>query len=94
MKKLIRVLALIVCIAMLSSVLFVTCAAGHDCTHEDCAICYHIRVCVNMLKSFALVASVLAVVMAARSVVLCADCGELSHFARPTLISNKVKLSN
>ena len=94
MKKFILLMAVVVCIAMLSSVLFMGFSAGHDCAHEDCAICYHISICMNMLRSFALVISILAIVMAARSVVLCADFGELPHFAQPTLISNKVKLSN
>ena len=94
MKKLVLLMAVVVCIAMLSSVLFIGFSACHDCTHEDCAICYHISICMNMLKSFALVISILAIVMAARSVVQCADFGELLHFAQPTLISDKVKLSN
>lgn len=94
MKKFVLLMAVLVCIAMLSSVLFMGFSAGHDCTHEDCAICYHISVCMNMLKSFALVVSILAIVMAAHSVVLCAAFEALPHFAQPTLISTKVKLSN
>lgn len=94
MKKFVLLMAVLVCFAMLSSVLFMGFSAGHDCTHEDCAICYHISVCMNMLKSFALVILILAIVMAARSVALCAAFEALPHFAQHTLISNKVKLSN
>lgn len=94
MKKFVLLMAVLVCVAMLSSVLFMGFSAGHDCTHEDCAICYHISVCMNMLKSFALVILILAIVMAARSVALCAAFEAQPYFAQPTLISNKVKLSN
>lgn len=94
MKRIVMLMAVVVCIAMLSSILFMGASADHDCTHEDCAICYQISVCMNMLKSFALVILIFAIVMAARNAVLCVYFEVLPRFAQPTLITDKVKLSN
>ena len=94
MRKYVLMMAVLVFIAMLSSVLFMASATGHDCTHEDCAICYQLSVCMHMLKSFALVIVLLAIVMAARSALHCAVFEGLPRFVQPTLVSNKVKLSN
>ena len=90
MRKFVLLMAVLVFIAMLSSVLFMASATGHDCTHEDCAICYQLSVCMHMLKSFALV----IVLLAARSALHCAVFEGLPRFVQPTLVSNKVKLSN
>lgn len=78
---------------MLFSVLFIAMEADHDCTGEDCPICYQISVCENTLKSVGQV--VLLVVLAAFSDIFIS----LPSFSkRPadntTLVTLKVKLSN
>ena len=44
-----------------SSMIFIVLESEHDCTGEDCSVCYHIGVCENTLK-FGLVAAVLTAV--------------------------------
>ncbi len=93
-KIVILMMAVLVCVAMLSSVLFMAEAAGHACTHEDCAICYHISVCMNMLKSFSMALVLLSIVIAAHILSCFAVLNHVPHFQQPTLITNKVKLSD
>ena len=87
---------------MIAVTLFVviSCAAfnvielGHDCTGEDCPVCYCVNLCENTLRQLTLVSSqvlfayvnIFAVLIFCSYVTLCE-----SH---KTLITLKVKLSN
>lgn len=87
-------LAMTVLFVMLSSVIYIAVESGHDCSGEDCPICYHISICANTLKSVGLIAA------AVTQVVLIGifDLSLLSSARRlashTTLVSLKVKLSN
>lgn len=97
MKQHHRVISLMLCLAMAVSIAlsaaFIIISADHECTGDDCEICYHIHICEQTLKKLTLGAAVLAGTIAMQIVsvlipVFCCDVRSCD-----TLISMKVKLS-
>ena len=97
-SKNIRISAVIMGLLMLSVMLFsafyIAIESDHNCQGEDCAICYRISTCKNILNSLGGVAAAIgfAAVMfyALRLIIL--SCAEASPIT--TLISLKVELLN
>ena len=86
------VLALAALLALLLSAFYVAAEADHDCTGEDCAVCALIHLCENLLRSFAaviLMAAVLASVLLFFAAARFA-CG----FRRLTPVSGRVRMNN
>lgn len=88
------VLSLTVLFVMLSSVFFIAIEADHDCTGEDCPICYQISVCENTLKSIS--QAVLVVVIAAFIGLFSLTMPSFTKkmVFNTSLVTLKVKLSN
>ena len=86
-------LAALFVLVMLSSLVFIVLEAEHDCTGEDCPICYQIHVCERTLKS-GLAAAVF--VAAGFAGALCPSAAPLSSGVRLCLtpVTLKVKLSD
>ena len=87
-------LAVVLAVVMLSSAVYITVEADHDCSGEDCAICHQISICENLLRSLGF-AGVAAAIAAAFTYTLCKavlPCTETNGTL--TLVSLKVKLSN
>lgn len=85
--------ALAVLFVVLISSFFVAEETNHDCTGEDCPICYEISVCQETVRKLTVVGVVFAAIL------LLSVCVELPVAqSRPavcrTLISLKVKLSD
>ena len=93
-RFMVRLLAVVLAVAMLSSAVYIAVEADHDCSGEDCAICHQIGVCENLLKSLGLAGAV-AAVTAAFTYTMCKailPCTEM--IGSLTLVSLKVKLSH
>ena len=87
-------LAVILPFVMLSSIAYIAVESDHDCTGVDCAICYQINVCQNILKNLSL-AVCAAAFAAAFTYTLCRSISACTESARTfTLVSLKVKLSD
>ena len=89
-----RLLAAVLAVVLLSSAVYLAVEADHDCSSEDCAICHHIGVCENLLKSLGL-AGAAAAVTAVFTYTMCKailPCAETTDTL--TLVALKVKLSN
>lgn len=97
MKQHIRIISVMLCIVMVFSIVlsatFIINFKDHECIGDKCEICCHIHACEQTLKKLAIGASVLAEILALRTV--SAPIPLLSHCVRfrDTLISMKVKLS-
>lgn len=89
-----RLLAAVLAVVMLSSAIYIAVEANHDCSGEDCAICHHLQVCENLLKSigFAGAAAVFAAAVRYTPYSVIPSCAELVRTF--TLVSLKVKLSD
>lgn len=88
------ILAFVLCLTMLFSATFIVTEADHDCTGEDCPICYQISICENTLKtlSYAVIAITLTLAL-----IYCLTLSvPMSFLGRKntSLITLKVKLSN
>ena len=93
-RFMVRLLAVVLAVVMLSSAVYLAVEADHDCSGDDCAICRQISICENLLKSLGL-AGAAAVFAAAVRYALCSvipSCAELVRTS--TLVSLKVKLSD
>ena len=93
-RFMVRLLAVVLAVVMLSSAVYIAVEANHDCSGDDCAICHQIGVCENLLKSLGL-AGAAAAIIAAFTYTLCKaalPCTETNGTL--TLVSLKVKLSN
>ena len=91
---LMRLLAAVLAVVMLSSAVYIAVEADHDCAGDDCAICHQISVCEDLLKSLGLVGAA-AAVTAAFTYTMCKailPCAETTDTL--TLVVLKVKLSN
>ena len=91
---LMRLLAAVLAVVMLSSAIYIAVEADHDCSGEDCAICHQISVCEDLLKSLRL-AGAAAAITAAFTYTVCKailPCTEMTGTL--TLVALKVKLSN
>ena len=89
-----RLLAVVLAVVMLSSAVYLAVEADHDCSGDGCAICHQISVCENLLKSLGL-AGAAAAITAAFTYTVCKailPCAETIDTL--TLVALKVKLSN
>ena len=50
-RFMVRLLAVVLAVVMLSSAVYIAVEADHDCSGDDCAICRQISICENLLKS-------------------------------------------
>lgn len=87
-------LAVAVLLVVLYSALFIAAETNHDCTGENCPICYQINVCQNALKNLSS-AVCTAILTAAFIHTLCKNILICRNFVQNyTLVSLKVKLSD
>ena len=93
-RFMVRLLAVVLAVVMLSSAVYIAVEADHDCFGDDCAICRQISICENLLKSLGL-AGAAAVFAAAVRYALCRVIPSCAEVVRTfTLVSLKVKLSD
>ena len=98
MKKKNRIIAILLAVmvlfVMLYSALFIVAEVGHDCTGENCPVCYQINVCQNTLKNLSFV--VCAVVFSiAFTHILCRNTFVCTVSVQDnSLVALKVKLSD
>lgn len=97
MKRNNRMLAMLLCLGVISIMLFscayVACAAHHDCIGDGCQICASIEACEQNIKNL-VTAVVLAIAVAlSYPLFILAVCQGTPVF-RSTLVMLKVKLSN
>lgn len=97
MKQHTRIIFAALCIVMVLSIVlsaaFIITSADHECTGDDCSICYHIHVCEQILKKLTLGTSVwLGMVAMGIASVLIPILSQNIQSAN-TLICMKVKLS-
>ena len=94
LRGIVILMAALVCFALLFSCFFMAYESGHNCCQERCAICCLVSFYRSLIKTVCTVLIVLGVVMA----VFCSlwFLGEEIPVLRicPTLVVNKVKLSN
>ena len=94
-RFMVRLLAVVLAVVMLSSAVYLAVEADHDCSGDDCAICRQISICENLLKSLGL-AGAAAAISAAFTYTVCRailpPCAEMNGTL--TLVALKVKLSN
>ena len=92
-RFMVRLLAVVLAVVMLSSAIYIAVEANHDCSGDDCAICRQISICENLLKSLGLAGACAAITVAftytmCRAILPCAETiGTL------TLVALKVNLS-
>ena len=87
-------LVMTVLFVMLSSVIYIAVESDHDCSGEDCTICYHINICANTLKSVGLIAAAAAQVVLTGIFAMSLLSFRKRSAVHATLVSLKVKLSN
>ena len=93
-RFMVRLLAVVLAVVMLSSAIYIAVEANHDCSGDDCAICRQISICENLLKSLGL-AGAAAVITAAFTYTVCrAILPRAEMNGTLTLVALKVKLSN
>ena len=88
-RFMVRLLAVVLAVVMLSSAVYIAVEADHDCS-----ICRQISICENLLKSLGL-AGAAAAITAAFTYTVCRailPCAEM--IGTLTLVALKVKLSN
>lgn len=93
-RFMVRLLAVVLAVVMLSSAVYIAVEADHDCSGDDCAICRQISICENLLKSLGL-AGAAAAITAAFTYTVCRailPCAEM--IGTLTLVALKVKLWN
>ena len=93
-RFMVRLLAVVLAVVMLSSAVYLALASDHDCAGENCAVCRQISACENLLKSLGL-AGAAAAISAAFTYTVCRailPCAEMNGTL--TLVALKVKLSN
>ena len=93
-RFMVRLLAVVLAVAMLSSAVYIAVEANHNCSGEDCAICHQLQVCENLLKSIGLAgaAAIFAAAVRYAPYSVIPSCAELVRTF--TLVSLKVKLSD
>lgn len=93
-RRLTKLFAALLALAMLVSVAYLALEARHDCTGEDCAVCAQLDCCLRLLERLTLAGCVL---LAARLFALTVSSPAVMalRLRRPlSLISLKVKLSD
>ena len=93
-RFMVRLLAVVLAVVMLSSAIYIAVEADHDCSGEDCAICHQIGVCENLLKSLGLAGAAAAISAAFTYTVCRAILPRAEMNGTLTLVALKVKLSN
>lgn len=93
-REMIILMALLVCFALLFSCFFIAHESGHICCRERCAICCLLSVYRNLLKTVCTLLIVLGVVLAAFYALWFLGEAVPALLVCPTLVVNKVKLSN
>ena len=97
MKKQIRLISLILCAALILSVMlsaiFVITHINHDCTGNVCEICHQISLCEQLLKKNGLAAAACAQTALSVCFFMLPLSESLSHRSDETLVGMKVKLS-
>ena len=88
------ILAAAICIVMLFSVCYIAAETHHDCTGENCMICYQINACVSSLKITVLALTAVVLALSAMYSVVTASKDDYYLSFGSTLVSLKVKLSN
>lgn len=88
------ILAAVICFAMLFSVCYIAAETYHDCTGENCMICYQINACISTLKINVLAMTAVVLALSAIYSVVTESKDDDSVSFDITLVSLKVKLSN
>ena len=91
-RFMVRLLAVVLAVVMLSSAVYLAVEADHDCSGDDCAICRQISICENLLKSLAGAAAAISAAFAYTVCRAILPCAEMNGTL--TLVALKVKLSN
>lgn len=97
MKQHLRIISVVLCFVIVFSIVlstaFIINFTNHECSGDDCEICYHIHTCEQTLKKLAIGTSVLAGSIAMRIVSALIPALCYNFRSGDTLISMKVKLS-
>lgn len=97
MKQHVRIVSVLLCIVMAFAIVlsaaYIIEFTDHECTGDDCEICYHITICEQTLKKLAIGISVFARIIAMRIVSALIPALYYAVCCGDTLISMKVKLS-
>ena len=93
-RFMVRLLAVVLAVAMLSSAVYLAVKADHDCSGDDCAICRQISICENLLRSLGLAGAAAAISAAFTYTVCRAILPRAEMNGTLTLVALKVKLSN
>ena len=93
-RFMVRLLAVVLAVAMLSSAVYLALASDHDCAGENCAVCRQIRACENLLKTLGLAGAATAVTAAFTYALCRAILPRAEMNGTLTLVALKVKLSN
>lgn len=88
------ILAAVICFVMLFSVCYIAAETHHDCTGENCMICYQINACISTLKITVLALTAVILALSAIYSVVTESKDDDSVSFDITLVSLKVKLSN
>ena len=93
-RFMVRLLAVVLAVVMLSSAVYLAVEADHDCSGDDCAICRQISICENLLKTLGLAGAATAVTAAFTYALCRAILPRAEMNGTLTLVALKVKLSN
>ena len=93
-RFMVRLLAVVLAVVMLSSAVYIAVKADHDCAGENCAVCRQISICENLLKSLGLAGAAAAISAAFTYTVCRAILPRAEMNGTLTLVALKVKLSN
>ena len=93
-RFMVRLLAVVLAVVMLSSAVYIAVEADHDCSGDDCAICRQISICENLLKTLGLAGAATAVTAAFTYALCRAILPRAEMNGTLTLVALKVKLSN
>ena len=94
LRGIVILMAMLVCFALLFSCFFMAYEAGHICCRDRCAICCLLSICQNLIKTICCVLIVLGVILAAFCALWFLGERVPALLVCPTLVVNKVKLSN
>ena len=89
----ITVAVIVLCFAVFSA-FFIAAESDHDCTGNDCPICYQLSVCQSFLKNLCCAGTVAAFTAALIYILCNVSARGTDICAALTLVSMKVKLSN
>lgn len=87
-------LAAIVLFAVMSAVFFIGAEAEHDCSGDDCLICYQISSCSSILKSFGSVAFFVTAVLCLMLLSASLFGNTADYFINNTLVSLNIKITD